>query len=148
MTSTEIDYRTVFQALPVPVALLAPDLVILDANREFLEVTGRDREDVLGRQIFQAFPANPAIHDADGQGSLRKSLETVLATGVRDDMGTNRYDVEVRDHSGEFEERYWAVTNTPVLGPDGGVALIVNKVEEITHIIRHVLKAQPGRGSL
>ncbi len=146
MTRAEIDYRAVFQALPVPMALLAPDLVILDANRDFLEVTGRDREDVLGRHIFQAFPANPAINDADGRHNLRNSVETVLATGVRDVMGANRYDVEVQDHAGEFEERYWAVTNAPVLGPNGTVVLVINRVEEITHIIRQVLKAQPGRG--
>lgn len=146
MTRAEIDYRVVFQALPVPMALLAPDLVILDANRDFLEVTGRSREDVVGRHVFQAFPVNPAIHDADGRRNLRNSLETVLATGVRDVIGVNRYDVEVQDHAGEFEERYWAVTNAPVLGTDGRVVLIINRVEEITHIIRQVLKAQPGRG--
>jgi PAS domain-containing protein len=146
MTSTEIDYRAVFQALPGPFALLAPDLVILDANRDFLDVTGRNREDVLDRQIFEAFPANPAIHDQDGQRNLRSSLETVLATGIRDCMGTNRYDLEVQDHPGEFEERYWAVTNEPVLSSDGEVVLIINRAEEVTHIIRQVLKAQPGRG--
>ena len=146
MTRTEIDYRAVFQAIPVPMALLAPDLVILDANRDFLEVTGRDLEDVLGRHVFEAFPANPAIRDADGRRNVRNSVETVLATGVRDAMGANRYDVEVPGHAGEFEERYWAVTNAPVLGPDGGVMLIINRVEEITHIIQQVLKAQPGRG--
>lgn len=145
MTRTEIDYRAVFQAIPVPLALLGPDLVVLDANRDFLDVTGRNREDVLGRQIFQAFPVNPAIRDPDGQRNLRSSLEAVAATGVRDHMGTNRYDIEVQGHPGEFEERYWAVTNAPVVGPDGEAILIINKAEEITHIIRQVLKAQPGR---
>jgi PAS domain S-box-containing protein len=146
MTRAEIDYHAVFEALPVPMALLAPDLVILDANHDFLEVTGRSREDVLGRHIFQAFPANPAIHDADGRRNLQNSLETVAATGVRDVIGANRYDVEAQDQAGDFEERYWAVTNAPVLGPDGGVVLIINSAEEITHIIRQVLKAQSGRG--
>jgi PAS domain S-box-containing protein len=146
MTRTEIDYRAVFQSLPGAFALLAPDLVILDASRDFLEITGRNREDVLGRQIFAAFPANPAIHDRDGQRSLRSSLQRVLATGIRDAMGANRYDLEVQGHPGEFEERYWAVTNAPVLGSDGEVLLIINRAEEITHIIRQVLKAQPRHG--
>jgi PAS domain S-box-containing protein len=145
MTRSEIDYRAVFEALPGPFALLAPDLVILDANRDFLDMTGRSREDVLGREIFQAYPANPAKHDSDGQRNLRNSLETVLATGMRDAMGTNRYDIEAPGRPGEFEERYWAVTNGPVLGSDGEVVLIINQAEEITHIVRHVLKAQPRR---
>jgi PAS domain-containing protein len=145
MTRTEIDYRVVFQALPGSFALLSPDLVILDANRAFLEMTSRNREDLVGRDIFQAFPQNPAIHDSDGQRNLRSSLETVLATGLADVMGTYRYDIEAQDHPGEFEERYWAVTNMPVLGPDGKVILIINRAEEVTHIVQHVLKAQPRR---
>src|SRR5258708_32793231 len=106
MTRTEIDYRAAFQDLPGAFALLTPDLVVVDANRDFLDVTGRNREDLVGRPIFEAFPANPAIHEEDGQRSLRSSLETVLATGIRDAMGTNRYDLEVQGHPGEFEERY------------------------------------------
>ena len=144
MTRTEIDYRAAFQDLPGACALLTPDLVILDVNRDFLDVMGRDREDLAGRPIFEAFPANPAMHEQDPQRNLRSSLETVLATGMRDAMGTNRYDLEVQGHPGEFEERYWAITNGPVLSSDGEVVLIINRVEEITHIIRQVLKAQPG----
>jgi PAS domain S-box-containing protein len=143
MTRTEIDYRAAFRDLPGAIALLTPDLVIRDANRDFLDLTGRNREDLLGRPIFEAFPANPAMHEHDPQRSLRSSLETVLATGMRDAMGTTRYDLEVQDHPGEFEERYWAVTNGPVLSSDGEVVLIINRAEEITHIIRQVLKAQP-----
>jgi PAS domain S-box-containing protein len=144
MTRTETDYRAVFQALPGPMALLTPGLVILDANRDFLEVTGRNREDVLGRHILQAFPANPAIDHPDGPRNLRSSLEGVLATGIRDAMATSRYDLEVQGHPGVFEERYWAVTNAPVLSPEGEVILIVNRAEDITHTVRQVLKAQPG----
>jgi hypothetical protein len=137
----------VFDALPGALALLAPDLVILDVNRDYddlagngdyREVTGRIREGLLGRDTFEAFPANPALNDRDMQRDLRVSLETVMATGMRDATGTKRYDLEVPGHAGEFEERYSAVVNAPVLGPSGEVALI-------THIIRQVLKAQPSR---
>jgi PAS domain S-box-containing protein len=130
MTSSEIDYRAVFDALPGALALLAPDLVILDVNRDYLEVTGRTGEELIGRDIFEAFPANPAVNDRDMQRDLRVSLETVLATGIRDATGTKRYDLEVPGHAGEFEERYWAVVNAPVLGPGGEVALITETTGE------------------
>lgn len=146
MTRRQIDYREVFQALPGAIALLGPNLVILDANRDFLEVTGRRREDVIGRVILQAFPANPGLQHPEGQRALRESLEAVLATGVRDAMPATRYDVEVQDHPGAFEERYWTATNGPVLGPDGDVILIAHRAEEITQIIRQVLKAQSAGG--
>jgi hypothetical protein len=108
----------------------------------FLEVTGRERADVIGRPIFEAFPASPAISGRDGERMLRASFEAVLAIGVRDAMPAMRYDVEVQGRQGRYEERYWAAINGPVFGPDGDVILITHKVEDVTPIIRQVLKAQ------
>ena len=144
---TDVDYRAVFEALPGPSALLAPDLVILGVNRDFLAVTGRQQEDVVGRRILEAFPANPAVRSPEGQRNLRTSLETVLACRASAAMPVTRYDVEVRDHPGVFEERYWIAMNAPVLSHDGDVILIIHRFEEVTDVIRQVLKAQRGRGS-
>ena len=144
---TDVDYRAVFEALPGPTALLAPDLVILGVNRDFLAVTGRQPEDVVGRRILEAFPENPTVRSPEGQRTLRASFETVLASGMSVAMPVTRYDVEVRDHPGVFEERYWIATNAPVLSSDGDVILITHRFEEVTDVIRQVLKAQRGRGS-
>jgi PAS domain S-box-containing protein len=143
---TDVDYRAVFEALPGPSALLAPDLVIVGVNRDFLAVTGRQREDVIGRRILEAFPANPVVRSPEGQRTLRASLEAVLASGMSVAMPVTRYDVEVRDHSGLFEERYWIAINAPVLSHDGDVILIIHRFEEVTDVIGQVLKAQRGSG--
>jgi PAS domain-containing protein len=147
MMKTDIDYPAAFEALPGPSALLAPDLVILGVNRDFLAVTGRQRKDVVGRRILEAFPANPAVRSPKGQLTLRASFEAVLASGTSVTMPVTRYDIEVRDHAGVFEERYWIATNEPVLSHGGDVILIIHRFEEVTDVIRQVLKAQRGRGS-
>jgi len=137
-----IDYAAVFQALPGMVALLTPELVYADANEEFLRLTGRKHRDLVGRQLFDVFPDNPNDPTATGMRNLEASLRRVLATGERDTMALQRYDVEDPDRPGEWEERYWSPVNAPVLGPDGRVVLLVHRVEEVTELIR----AHGGRG--
>ncbi|MFE0459184.1 PP2C family protein-serine/threonine phosphatase [Kitasatospora sp. NPDC058965] len=144
MADAGIDYAAVFRTLPGMVALLTPELVYADVNEAFVRGSGRTREQLLGRYVFDVFPDNPNDPDATGAGNLRASLERVLATGERDTMALQRYDVESTERPGEWEERYWSPVNVPVLGADGRVALIVHRVEEITELI----KARGGpRGS-
>jgi serine phosphatase RsbU (regulator of sigma subunit) len=141
MADTAIDYAAVFQALPGMVALLTPELVYADANEEFLRLSGRTREQVVGRYLFDVFPDNPTDPAATGMRNLAASLARVVDSGERDAMALQRYDVESTQRPGEWEVRYWSPVNAPVLGPDGSVVLLIHKVEEITELIR----ARSGR---
>ncbi|MGW0206158.1 PAS domain-containing protein, partial [Streptomyces sp. NPDC003233] len=69
-----VDYAGVFQALPGMVALLTPDLLFADANEEFLRQSGRTREQVVGRYLFDVFPENPNDPGASGMRNLAASL--------------------------------------------------------------------------
>lgn len=134
-TSIDIDFAKVFQALPSPVMLLAPDLTILGANRAYVQISGRGLDELVGRFIFDVFPDSPT-EEASGARTLRTSLERLLATGERDTMALQKYDVEVPDRPGVFEERYWSTVNIPVLDADGRVSLIAHRVEEVTALVR------------
>ncbi|MFF8669401.1 PP2C family protein-serine/threonine phosphatase [Streptomyces sp. NPDC015242] len=136
MTDAAIDYAAVFESLPGMVALLTPELVYADVNEEFVRGTGRSREQLVGRHVFDVFPDNPDDPAATGMRNLQASLYRVLATGERDAMALQRYDIQDPERPGEWEERYWSPVNAPVLGPDGKVALIVHRVEEVTELIR------------
>ncbi|MFE5592597.1 PP2C family protein-serine/threonine phosphatase [Streptomyces sp. NPDC056549] len=142
MNGPGIDYEAVFQALPGAVALLTPDLVYADANEAFLLTSGRTREQLVGRHLFDVFPDNPGDPSATGVRNLRASLERVLATRERDTMALQRYDVESPDRPGHWEERYWSPVNTPVLAPDGSVALLLHRVEEVTELLQ--ARGAPG----
>ncbi|MEU1162461.1 PAS domain-containing protein, partial [Streptomyces sp. NPDC005921] len=145
MSEAEIDYAAVFQTLPGMVALLTPELVYADANEEFLRMAGRKREDMIGRYLFDVFPDNPNDSTATGMRNLETSLLRVLATGERDTMALQRYDVELPDRPGHWEQRYWSPVNVPVLGPDGKVVLLVHRVEEVTELIRARRTVGDGR---
>ncbi|MFG2501961.1 PP2C family protein-serine/threonine phosphatase [Streptomyces sp. NPDC048441] len=136
MAEAGIDYAAAFRALPGMVALLTPDLRYADANEYFQRLSGRTREELVGRHLFDVFPDNPGDPAATGARNLEASLRRVLATGERDTMALQRYDVESAQRPGEWEERYWSPVNAPVLGPDGQVVLLVHRVEEVTELIK------------
>lgn len=136
MRKSEIDYQAVFNALPGAILLLTPELIIVDANTAYRQVSGRGRDELLGRRLFDVFPDNPDDPSATGMRNLSASLQRVLETGERDSMALQRYDVEVPGRPGVFEKRYWSPVNSPVLDPDGGVALIAHRVLEVTEFIR------------
>jgi PAS domain-containing protein len=131
----QIDYRAAFKHLPGAVALLSPDLVILDVSNCYLDAAGCGADKIVGRNILEAFPENPRDPDDTGPGDLRSSLESVLSTGLPDFINTTKYDVEDRGHPGEFEERYWTIANVPVCDADGHTAMIVHVAQEQTSFV-------------
>jgi PAS domain S-box-containing protein len=135
MAETTIDYQAVFRTLPGALALVTPDGVILDVNDGYLEAAGRKLEHILGRNLFELFPENPADPGDVGPAQLRESFELVTATGEPDAMMPIRYDVEDMGRPGAFEERYWSVINTPLRSPEGQVMMIALKADEVTHIV-------------
>ncbi|MEZ0095948.1 PP2C family protein-serine/threonine phosphatase [Streptacidiphilus sp. EB129] len=143
MTDAGIDYRAVFQGLPGMVALLTPQLVFADANGEFVRVSGRLRAQLIGRYLFDVFPDSPG-NPAGGSRNLEASLRRVVATGERDSMAPQRYDVQSVERPGQWEERYWSAVNAPVLDEGGHVVLVVHRVEEVTELIR--ARGLPGGG--
>ncbi|WP_338017604.1 PP2C family protein-serine/threonine phosphatase [Streptomyces adustus] len=132
----EVDYRALFAATPSPYLVLTPDLVIVGVNEAYGRATGRTREELIGQYLFDAFPDNPNDPNADGVRNLSASMERVLATREPDAMAAQRYDIPVVSRPGRFEERWWSPVNTPVLGPDGGVAWIIHRVEDVTAFVR------------
>ncbi|MGW2936921.1 PP2C family protein-serine/threonine phosphatase [Streptomyces sp. NPDC001156] len=134
MTEPEVDYTAVFRALPGAVALLTPELVYADANAEFLRIRGLPREQVIGRFL----PADRAENDPAAPLLLKvlASIRRVADTGERDTVALQRYDMEDPDQPGVRHERYLNLTNIPVFGPDGRLALLLHRVEDVTELLR------------
>src|SRR5688572_3629878 len=95
------------------------------------------RDEILGRELFDVFPDNPNDPAANGMSNLRASLDRVLAQGVSDAMPVQKYDIRrPENEGGEFEERYWSPVNSPVLGANREIAYIIHRVEDVTEFIR------------
>lgn len=135
MTKPRIDYQAMFAVTPSPCLVLDTDLVSVDANEAYLRATGRTREELIGRPIFDVHPDNPADPEAHGVRNLTASLERVLSLKEPDTMALQKYDVPVSGRPGEWQVKWWSPINTPVLGPDGQVAWILHRVEDVTEFV-------------
>jgi hypothetical protein len=136
MTEPEIDYTAVFRALPGMVALLTPHLVFADVNEEFLRLTHRTREQAVGRYLPDDSPDDPDDINAAAIRNVEASLRRVAETGERETMPLQRGYVEDPSRPWVRDERYWSLVNAPVFGPDGRVALLLHRLEDVTELIR------------
>jgi signal transduction histidine kinase len=137
MAKNPLDFKSLFEALPGLYLVLDPDFMIVAVSETYLQATMTKRQEILGRGIFEVFPDNPADALADGVRNLKASLNRVLNGRTVDVMAPQKYDVRrPSTEGGEFEERYWLPTNSPVLGEAGEVIYIVHRVEDVTEVVR------------
>ncbi|WP_240506468.1 PAS domain-containing protein [Thermoactinospora rubra] len=130
---SSVDYAAVFAAIPSPCLVMTLDLTIVAVNQAYADACGLQREELLGRYLFEPFPRNPA--DPDEIRALRNleaSLCRVRATAQSDVMVPHKTAMPVSGSADMFEERYWSAINTPVLDPDGAVRLFLHLVEDVT----------------
>jgi PAS domain S-box-containing protein len=131
------DFQALFESAPDLYLVLTPDLQIVAASEAYLRATMTQREEVLGRHLFDVFPDNPSDPAATGVRNLRVSLERVLRDKVPDAMAVQKYDIrQPQSQGGAFEERFWSPVNSPVLGPDQQVLYIIHRVEDVTDFMR------------
>jgi PAS domain-containing protein len=132
MLAEEIDFHDIFKIHPTCMVLLNADLVILDANDEFLSAMGRKLEDLLGRNFYDEFPKLP--EDSGGRPKWT-ALDEAMTSGRRQCDQLLRYDVEDPDHPGVFVERWITTLAQPIRGSDGHVQVIELSLRDITPVI-------------
>lgn len=131
------DFRMLFEAVPGLYLVLDRHLVIVAVSDAYARATKTHRDDILGKGLFEIFPDNPDDPGADGVRNLRASLQYVLQSGAADAMPLQKYDIRKPDaEGGGFEARYWSPLNTPVSGPDGELAYIIHRVQDVTDFVR------------
>jgi PAS domain-containing protein len=138
MLAEGIDFHEMFKISTTAMALLTPDLVFIDANEEFLQGAGRELGELIGRNVFEAFPKVPSA----AGNPLWTPLEEAMTSGERQVDKLTRYDVEDPAAPGVFRERYWSSVVTPVRGLDGHVEVLELSAREVTSIIEQFQSMQ------
>lgn len=108
---------------------------MLAANDVYLSLAFAQRDQIIGKYLFDVFPDNPDDPEADGVAKLTHSLKQVLKTKKPHIMPLQKYDVQNPKKNGKWEARYWRPENWPILDDKGNVVYIVHCVEEVTHLV-------------
>jgi PAS domain S-box-containing protein len=140
------ELRALFESLPGLYLILTPAFEIVTASDAYLAATMTCRADITGRGLFEVFPDNPGDPKADGVRNLRASLERVRHTLAPDTMAIQKYDVRRPD--GTFEERHWSPINSPMIDPDGRLAYIIHRVEDVTEFVRRQTAPADGEDGI
>ena len=139
-------FRSLFESGPGLYLVLTPeDFQIVGASEAYLRATRTRRDQLVGKRLFQVFPDDPGDPIADGVRNLRASLERVKSSQVADAMAVQRYPIpRPESEGGGFEERFWSPLNSPLIGPDGALAYIIHRAEDVTEIVRRKQREDPG----
>ena len=123
-----------FQTNWAPYALVDADLRIRAVNTAYEAISAHPRDSLLGRQLFDVFPDNPANPEADGVANVSASLERVFRRGSRHWMGVQRYDIPDRRNPGEFIYRVWTPMNSPIKDGKNTVA-VLHHAQDVTRVV-------------
>lgn len=139
-----MDFAALFDAAPTPFAVLDTHLVIRYVN-DALRQTDREGKAaaLVGRYVFDALPYS--AHNPQAVANVRAVLRRVLETGQTERLVLQRFDTPAPGRPGEFEERWWSLTYSPVTGPDGTVQWIIARAEEVTPFV-HARQAEGRSG--
>lgn len=133
----EIDFRQLFESAPGLMLVLDPQLHIVAMSDAYAVATMTQREEILGKYIFDVFPDNPDDSDADGVSNLHASLNRVLQYNKPDAMAIQRYDIRrPESEGGGFEVRYWSPLNTPIMNDNGSIRYIIHRVKDATEFVK------------
>jgi signal transduction histidine kinase len=134
---TRPDFRVLFESAPGLCLALTPELKIVAVSDAYLRATMTQREDIIGKALFEIFPDNPDDPNATGVSNLKASLQRVLELHAPDAMAVQKYDIRrPESEGGRFEERFWSPLNSPVLSKDNQLLYIIHRVEDVTEFVR------------
>ncbi|MFC3126805.1 response regulator [Pseudoroseomonas globiformis] len=129
-----LDFRALLDAAPRCYMVMDARLTILWANRAYLAATGRALDALVGRNVFDAFPSNGHDPGGEAERQLRASLDAVLDRGEPHTIALIRYAIPMP--GGEFDERFWSATHTPIFDEEGRLAQILQQTDDVTALKR------------
>ena len=124
-----IDLDAIFASSPSPHVLLDGDLRMIWANDAYLAVTGRTRDQLIGRIMTEEFPAAP---DSIADRMLKASFKRVFDSGVTDHLPLIPYPITSAD--GTTHSRYWSATHTPLKDTKGAVEYLLQNTNDVTQL--------------
>lgn len=118
------DFGLNYQRMPQASMTLDRDLKFKNANQAYCRAVDREREDLLGKRLFDAFP--------DTDERIQPFLDALNKTlnGEITHLELQPYKLLLSD--GRLEDRLWDIENQPLYSTDGDIIGIVQYCEDVT----------------
>ncbi|WP_370677726.1 PAS domain-containing protein [Pleomorphomonas sp. PLEO] len=142
VAAEDLDLRDLFNASANAYVIFTRELVIAGCNDAYLKTVGRqDRDEIIGRPLFEAFPADPA---SDEYRILTTSFDRVLSTNQPDHIALIPYNTS---RPGEPPVvRFWSATHTPLRNKQGELAYILQHTQDVTEL--QTLRQRDARANM
>jgi two-component sensor histidine kinase len=121
------DFAQLFRAMPGQYMILDRDLCYVDANPAYCVSTQTTREEIIGRNVFEAFPPT-----GEGGRQVEESLRRVLMTGVAETLPLAAYPIPAP--GGGFTMKYWSCVHLPLFDENGEVAYVAQNAVDVTEL--------------
>lgn len=123
----QIDFADLFAHLPTPYMMLDCELRFIDANASYLATTGRNRAELLGQFVFDAFPETPERRTLF-EDAFRRAIAGEANAVVRE-----RFDIaRPESEGGGFKRSIWTTHHIPVRDADGAIVGMLQKALDVT----------------
>lgn len=123
----QIDFADLFAHLPSPYMILDRELRFIDASAAYLAVTGRTREAIIGRFVFEAFPEAP-----DRRAMFEDAFGRALA-GEPNALVRQRFDIARPEaEGGGVKPGIWTTHHIPVRDTSGAIVGMLQKALDVT----------------
>lgn len=126
-------YLRLFEAVPGNNLLIkadSPYYTIMAVSEGFLQLTGKTKDEIIGKGLREAFPPNPDNADHAKVEDIHTSLDEVMSTKKAHQLPAGRY--VMTDKKNLLSEKSWKINNSPFLNDEGEVIFIINSIEDIT----------------
>lgn len=132
MTEQNINQK-IFDASPLPSLLILADeprFTLVTANPAYLKVTNSKKEDLIGKGLFEAFPAEANQEDGNVE-KLKAAIQRVLDSKEKYKAPIQKYKIPLRG-TDEYMDIYWDPMFTPIFDEKGEITHILHSTEDIT----------------
>ena len=132
--SVQAHFRSLFESVPGPCVVLTPDeFRIVAVSDAYLVATHTTRDALIGRSLFDVYAPEADGASAEALTHLRASLSRVVEQGRVDVIPVHRLSIRrPQSLGGGADERWWSPVSAPVIGPDGRVAFVIHRTEDVT----------------
>jgi PAS domain S-box-containing protein len=133
--SAKLNFQTLFESLPELYTIYSLGLVVVGGSDAYFQAIKRNREEVVGRSVFEIF--GNLFEDISGAGvhALRTCLESVLEHR-RPQRTVQKWAIRYPESGGEVrEERFWRSIIAPVFDANAEMTHIVHRLEDLTDVI-------------